>query len=123
MIGPEHDAIREYYERTAPPRRMRITFAIQAEPRGTADALLAAEAFASVPQGYLVMNADNYYPVEESRRLREWDEPGTWLFEPDALVRESNIPAERIRVVRARRGDCATAISARPIEKPSPTRT
>src|ERR671911_2338777 len=42
VIGPEHDAIREYYERTAPPRRMRISFAIQAEPRGTADALLPA---------------------------------------------------------------------------------
>ena len=97
VIGPEHGAMREYYERTAPPRRMRVSFAIQAEPRGTADALLAAEAFASVAPGYLVMNADNYYPVEELRRLRELDEPGTVLFEPDALVRESNIPAERIR--------------------------
>ena len=36
VIGPEHDAIRDYYERTAPPRRMRVSFAIQAEPRGTA---------------------------------------------------------------------------------------
>jgi dTDP-glucose pyrophosphorylase len=117
VIGPEHDAIREYYERTAPPRRMRVSFAIQAEPRGTADALLAAEAFASAPPGYLVMNADNYYPVEELRRLRELDEPGTVLFEPDALVRESNIPAERIRAFAL--GAVTTdGYLARLIEKP-----
>ena len=118
VIGPEHDAIREYYERTAPPRRMRVSFAIQAEPRGTADALLAAEAFASVPPGYLVMNADNYYPVEELRRLRELDEPGTVLFEPDALVRESNIPAERIRAF-ALGAVTSDGYLARLIEKPN----
>jgi dTDP-glucose pyrophosphorylase len=118
VIGPEHGAMREYYERTAPPRRMRVSFAIQAEPRGTADALLAAEAFASVRPGYLVMNADNYYPVEELRRLRELDEPGTVLFEPDALIRESNIPAERIRAfaLGALTND---GYLARLIEKPS----
>src|SRR4029453_2602431 len=65
VIGPEHDAIREDYERTGPPRRMRVSFAIQAEPRGTADALLAAAAFASSPPRYLVMNATNYYPIQE----------------------------------------------------------
>jgi len=117
VIGPEHDAIRDYYERTAPPRRMRVSFAIQAEPRGTADALLAAEAFASVEPGYLVMNADNYYPVEELRRLRELDEPGTVLFEPEALVRESNIPVERIRAF-ALGAVTADGYLARLIEKP-----
>jgi glucose-1-phosphate thymidylyltransferase len=97
---------------------MRVSFAIQAEPRGTANALLAAEAFASAPPGYLVMNADNYYPVEELRRLRELDGPGTVLFEPEALVRESNIPAERIRAF-ALGAVTSDGYLARLIEKPN----
>jgi len=96
VIGPEHDAVRDYYGRVAPPRRLRTTFAIQAEPRGTADALLAAEDFAA-GDCILVLNSDNYYPIEELRRLRSLDGPGTVLFEAEALVRESNIPADRIR--------------------------
>lgn len=96
VIGPEHGAVRDYYERDAPPRRVRVTFAIQPEPRGTADALLAAEPFAA-GGCVLVMNADNYYPIEELRRLRALDGAGTVLYEAGALVRESNIPADRIR--------------------------
>ena len=46
VIGPEHDAVRDYYERTHPPERARVPFAIQTEARGTADAVLSAEAFA-----------------------------------------------------------------------------
>ena len=40
VIGPEHRAVRERYERSARPRRLRISFAIQARPLGTADAAL-----------------------------------------------------------------------------------
>ena len=29
VIGPEHDVVRDYYERTRPPERVRITFAVQ----------------------------------------------------------------------------------------------
>src|SRR5262249_4353353 len=43
VIGPEHDILRHRYTKLAPPQRVRIGFAIQAEARGTADALLAAE--------------------------------------------------------------------------------
>jgi glucose-1-phosphate thymidylyltransferase len=96
VIGPEHDEVQEYYTRTAPPRRLRIDFAIQKEPRGTADAVLAAEAF-TAGEEFLVMNADNYYPTAVLRQLRELGEPGTVLFEREALIRESNIPAERVR--------------------------
>src|ERR1022692_3345154 len=45
VIGPEHHAIRDYYTRVQIPKRIQVGFAIQAEPQGTADAVLAAEAF------------------------------------------------------------------------------
>ena len=96
VIGPEHGVVRDYYTRVQQPTRIQITFALQAEAIGTANALLAAEEFAGA-DGFLTINADNYYPVEVLRALRGLGQPGTVLFEEEALVRESNIPAQRIR--------------------------
>jgi glucose-1-phosphate thymidylyltransferase len=95
VIGPEHGMVREYYEKTAPPRRMRVSFAIQAEPRGSADALLAAEAFIGSDE-FLVQNSDNYYPISALRDLRCLGEPGTALFDAESLTHKGNIPPERI---------------------------
>src|ERR1051326_248996 len=69
VIGPEHDAIRDYYENQTL-SRVRLTYAIQHQPRGTADALLAAETFAAARE-FVVMNSDNYYPVEALRILHD----------------------------------------------------
>lgn len=44
VIGPEHDIIRDYYE-SIPKSRVKISYAIQEEPLGTANAVLAAEEF------------------------------------------------------------------------------
>ena len=96
VIGPEHDMVRDYYTRVQQPTRIQITFALQAKAIGTANALLAAEEFAGA-DGFLTINADNYYPVEVLRALQGLGQPGTVLFEEEALVRESNIPAQRIR--------------------------
>jgi dTDP-glucose pyrophosphorylase len=96
VIGPEHQAVRDYYVSTAPPQRIELAFAIQSEPRGTADAVLAAEPFVA-DEDFLVINSDNYYPLSALRALRTLGEPGTVLFQRDALIRESNIPAERIK--------------------------
>src|SRR5450755_1574038 len=57
VIGPEHHVIRDYYTRIQNPKRIQVSFAIQNEPKGTADALLAAEAFAG-SGGFLVINSD-----------------------------------------------------------------
>ena len=43
-IGPDHDAIREHYQRR-PPRRVEVSFVVQPAPRGTADAMLTARAW------------------------------------------------------------------------------
>lgn len=93
IIGPEHTAIREYYESLSL-RRIQISFAIQEEPIGTANALLAARVFTG-GEPFLVLNSDNYYPVEVFRALRELGEPGLPAFERESLLREGNIPRER----------------------------
>jgi len=94
VIGPEHGAVREYYGKLAT-RRLAVSFAVQEKPRGTADAVAAAEGFAG-GDDFLMLNSDNYYPVEACRGLRELDGAGVALFERDALVAGSNIPGERI---------------------------
>ncbi len=95
VIGPEHDAVRDYYTRRAVPSRVRVAFALQESPLGTADAVAAAEAFAS-GQEFLVINSDNYYPGEALGALRTLGGCGLAGFDRAALVREGNIEDERV---------------------------
>jgi glucose-1-phosphate thymidylyltransferase len=95
VIGPEHKIVRDYYIRQSRPQRIDVDFAVQEKPLGTADAVAAAEPFVGADH-FLVINSDNYYPAPACAALRALKGPGTALFERDALVRESNIPAERI---------------------------
>jgi dTDP-glucose pyrophosphorylase len=95
VIGPEHPAVREYYERPGLLERVRVTFAIQDRPVGTANAVLAAELFASEDR-FLVMNADNYYPVAAYTALRDLGEPGLVAFDRAALIADGHIPPERV---------------------------
>ena len=82
VVGPEHTAIREYYQSISA-RRIEISFAIQEEALGTANALLTTEQFAGREE-FLVLNSDNYYPVEVFRALRALGEPGLPAFEREA---------------------------------------
>lgn len=95
VIGPEHHAVREYYRRPGLLHRVTVSFAIQDKPIGTADAVLAAEPFVGDDR-FLVMNADNYYPVAAYSALRELDEPGLIGFGRDALLADGQIAPERI---------------------------
>jgi len=96
VIGPEHEGVREYYSNTVRLERIQVAFAIQEKPLGTANAVLAAEGFAGADE-FLVINSDNYYPAEALALIQGLGQPGTVLFPADVLVRESNIPEERIR--------------------------
>jgi glucose-1-phosphate thymidylyltransferase len=116
VIGPEHDQIREYFTRTSPTRRIRVSFAVQAEPRGTADALLAAADFAAGDR-VLMVNSDNYYPADALRVLRGVTDSGVLGFEREALIRESNIEAERV-LKYALLATNADGTLARIVEKP-----
>ncbi|MBV8208232.1 MAG: NTP transferase domain-containing protein [Acidobacteria bacterium] len=95
VIAPGPNPIRQHY-RGQQLRRLALTYAEQAEPLGTADALAAAERFIGSDQ-FLCLNSDNYYPVDVLRRLTALGAPGVVLFKAGALVRSSNIPAERLR--------------------------
>jgi dTDP-glucose pyrophosphorylase len=95
VIGPEHGTIRDYYGRPGLLERVRVSFAVQERPIGTADAVLAAERYVGGDR-FLVMNADNYYPVEAYVALREIDEPGLAAFGRDALLADGRIDRDRI---------------------------
>jgi glucose-1-phosphate thymidylyltransferase len=95
VIGPEHELMRSYYADTSPPKRIKIDFAVQEEPLGTADAVLAAKQFAG-DDLFLVMNSDNYYPPAALKDMRSLNRSGIALFDRDLLVAESNIPEDRV---------------------------
>ena len=95
VIGPGPSVVRDHYAAN-PPARVRVTFAVQPEARGTADALLSAQPFADGNQ-FIVLNADNYYPVDVFDGLATLGEPGLPLFTRSSLTRLSNIDAERVR--------------------------
>ena len=96
VIGPEHEVVREYYERTHPPERVRVAFVVQEHARGTADAVLSAERFAGQAP-FLVLNADNYYPIDVLRALVALEGPGLPAFRRSTLIAQGNIDPDRIR--------------------------
>ena len=96
VIGPEHGAIRRHYSKTSRPTRLRISFAIQDKPLGTADAVLAAERFAGGDH-FAVLNSDNYYPASALKALLHMGGAGLPVFRRSTLVALGNIPAERVR--------------------------
>jgi dTDP-glucose pyrophosphorylase len=117
VIGPGHQSIRDYYD-SIELRRVRLHFATQPEPRGTADAVLAAESFAD-GETIVVLNSDNYYPTHTLRALRELGMGGVAAFERDALVRLSNIDADKVARYSIVDID-ANGMLERIIEKPGP---
>jgi dTDP-glucose pyrophosphorylase len=94
VIGPEHTAVREYYG-SLPLTRVSVSFAVQAEPRGTADAVLAAAGFAG-DERFLMINGDNFYNPATIRALA--GVPGTALagYARGGLVAKGNIPVDRV---------------------------
>jgi glucose-1-phosphate thymidylyltransferase len=95
IVAPDHDRLREHFA-AAHPERLRVSFVVQPEPRGTADAVLAARAWtAGAP--FLVMNADNLYPVDALRALVAANEPSFPAFDSGDLIASSNIPPDRVR--------------------------
>ena len=118
VIGPEHDAVRDYYERISRPERIAVSFAIQARALGTADAVVAAESFVA-GERFLVINSDNYYPVEACRALRTLGSAGLAAFARADLGREGNVSPDRVArfaVVRIGADDMLADIIEKPDE-------
>jgi glucose-1-phosphate thymidylyltransferase len=117
VSAPDHRELRHYYEVVARPTRVAVDFVVQREPRGTADAVLAAEHWTG-GDAFLVLNADNLYPPPALAAVRALDQPGLPGFDAADLVRTGNIPADRVRAFALIEQDdrgCLTRI----IEKPS----
>jgi glucose-1-phosphate thymidylyltransferase len=95
VVAPDHRAMREHFAQH-PPRRVTLAYAVQREPAGTADAVLAAETW-TAGRDFLALNGDNLYPVETLRALVDLDGPGLVAFDRDALIRDGNIAPDRIR--------------------------
>lgn len=95
VVGPEHGVLRDHFAKGSPPVRTTVRFAVQEEPRGTADALFAArDAVRDAP--FLMLNADNYYSPASLRSAVGIHDNGLVAFESEALIRESGIDAERV---------------------------
>ncbi len=94
VTPPGGGTIRAHYERPAD-RRVSIAFAEQPSPRGSGDALLAAEAFAG-REDFVALNSDNLYPVASIHALRALDGPGLAVFERETLLATSNFSRERV---------------------------
>ncbi|MBR9988855.1 MAG: nucleotidyltransferase family protein [Gemmatimonadetes bacterium] len=93
VTGPSADPVREHFQRLKT-TRLRLHFAVQHEPLGSAHALMAAEDF-SGDHHATVINSDNIYPVAALRALREMEGSGLIGFRRDGLL-EGNIDADRI---------------------------
>jgi glucose-1-phosphate thymidylyltransferase len=97
IVPPGASAIRRYYQAVADGLGQgTISFAVQAEPRGTADAVAAGRAWAG-DRPFLVFNSDNFYFPTTVAALAAAAAPATVAFERDALLAGSNIPPDRIR--------------------------
>jgi dTDP-glucose pyrophosphorylase len=94
VIAPDDEATRRYYAQ-APPVRVRLSYVVQDAPLGTADAVRAVAPWAGADE-FLVMNADNLYPVGALADLAALDGPGLPVFEREDLLRSGNIPSERV---------------------------
>jgi glucose-1-phosphate thymidylyltransferase len=96
VVAPDASDVQRHFHNELTFRRIRVSFAVQQEPRGTADAVLAAEKFAGKDR-FLVLNADNYYPVSSYLGLVNADGCAAAGFDREALVRQGNIDPSRIR--------------------------
>ena len=117
VTGPEHQAVRDYCS-GLPLRRIRISHAIQAQPRGTADAVAASAGFAGSDE-FLVINSDNLYPTASLAAIRALDGPGLVAFAARAMIEEAGVPADRIAAFPRIRSDehgILTALSREPGE-------
>ena len=96
VVAPDAKDVQRHFHHELTLRRVRISFAVQQEARGTADAVLAAESFAGADR-FLVLNADNYYPVESYRTLAAAEGCALPGFDREGLTNQGNIDVERVR--------------------------
>jgi dTDP-glucose pyrophosphorylase len=98
VVAPDADLMRQGARRIQEATGAAVACAVQDEPRGTADAVLAAEGFAG-GEPFVMCNGDNLYPHEALAGLARLEDEACWLvaFDRDGLVAGGNIGRERVR--------------------------
>jgi glucose-1-phosphate thymidylyltransferase len=94
VTAPAHDEVRAYY-RSLLTTRLQIECAIQAEARGTADAVAAAGPFIDHDLA-IVINGDNLYPIDALSALADGGMPALVGYGRRGLLAGGQIPASRI---------------------------
>jgi len=117
IIGPNHHNVREYYERLDT-QRITISVAVQQQPIGVANAVLAAKDFVG-DDSFIVVNGDNYYPSSVIAQLRETAAPALPAYSRQGLLRAGQIEAARIAAY-ALLDITPDGTLRRIVEKPSP---
>ena len=117
IIGTDHQQIRDYYGPLSS-SKLRIEFAVQSKPQGTADAVRSAQAFAG-NDPFLMINSDNFYPTRAIRDLRNITGSGLAVFGRAAMLRDSNIEPDRIQKFAAVELDAKDRLQ-HVLEKPTP---
>lgn len=133
VVGPDHtafDAHLDHLRQAGALKRLTVQLAVQDEPLGTADALASA-AGAVGDEPFVMVNGDNYYPVEGLRALAQavgradgGADHALLGFDRAALVARSNIPAQRVAAfallrTRPRAGAARLPVLDDIVEKPS----
>ena len=118
VIAPDHAAMRDTTRTRRRRGACRSTSPNRPEPRGTADALVAAADVRRRRPRRSSSTATTTIRSPALAALRELDGPGTVLFRRDALVSPGNIPPERVRAFAIGTVD-AGGFLARLIEKPT----
>ena len=97
VIAPDCNVLREHAARIATAAGVDVCCAVQKEPLGTADAVLAAEDFAD-GESFILCNGDNLYPQQALTALVAAAEGSCLLaaFDRDALVAQGNISRQRV---------------------------
>ncbi len=99
VVGPEHLELKEHFEKVELEFEIKIEFAIQEKPLGTADAVYASRNFVG-KDPFLLLNGDNFYPREALESLIGREDPERCYvagFRMDSMIKAGNFSPERIR--------------------------
>lgn len=116
VVAPGDEDAPRHYE-THPARRLRLSFAVQRDPLGSADALRAAQDFAGA-DAVVMVNGDNLYPADVVDAVRRIPGDGLAGFRASALAR-GGITRDRLArfaLVSTRPDGCLDRL----VEKPDP---
>ncbi len=94
VVPADHASIKAHLA-DHPPHRVDVYLLVQADPTGTAHAVLSAEAWVA-GRDFLSLNADNLYDPALLAALSRLRGSGCAAFDAEALVRGSNFPGERV---------------------------